>query len=195
MVELGDLAGGQADLVAVAGVAGGGGGHELALRELALHGLGHGDRGVGRAGHAHGLVDVAAAGERVADGAADAGGRAAKGLDLGGVVVGLVLEEEEPVLVLAVDVDGDLDGAGVNLLGLVEVLELARVLEPLGADRAHVHEAGRASRRGRARGASACSAQRRPPRPRRQTAGARGRSRRWCGGSGRTSRCQSCGSR
>ena len=66
--------------------------------------LGHGRQRVGRAGHAHGLVDVAAAGQGVADGAADAGGRAAEGLDLGGVVVGLVLEQEQPVLLLAVDV-------------------------------------------------------------------------------------------
>ena len=141
VVELAHLAGGEADLVAVAGVAGRGGGHELALRELAGKRLGHGVRGVGRAGDAHGLVDVATAREWVADGAADAGGRAAERLDLGGVVVGLVLEEEEPVLVLPVDVDLDLDGAGVDLLGLVEVRELARVLEPLGADGAHVHEA------------------------------------------------------
>ena len=143
VVELADLPGGQADLVAVAGVAGGGGGHELALRELAGHGLGHGDRGVGRAGHAHGLVDVAAAGERVADGAADAGRRSAERLDLGRVVVGLVLEQEQPVLVLAVHVDGHPHGAGVDLFGLVEVLELAGLLQVLGADGAHVHEAHR----------------------------------------------------
>ena len=141
VVELGDLPRGEADLVAVAGVAGGGGRHELALRQLAGERLGDRHRGVGRAGHAHGLVDVAAAGERVADGAADAGRRAAEGLDLGRVVVGLVLEEEEPVLILAVDVDRDLDRAGVDLLGLVEAGELPGVLEPLGADGAHVHEA------------------------------------------------------
>ena len=143
VVELGNLAGGEANLVAVAGVAGSSGGHELALRELAGRRLGDGTRGVGRAGDAHGLVDVAAAGERVADGAADAGGRAAERLNLGGVVVRFVLEEEEPVLVLAVNVHGDLHGAGVDLLGLVQVLELAGVLEPLGADGAHVHEADR----------------------------------------------------
>ncbi len=141
VVELGDLAGGEADLVAVAGVAGRGGGHEFALGELALEGLGDGDGRVCGAGDAHGLVDVAAAGERVADGAADAGGRAAEGLDLGRVVVGLVLKEVEPVLLLAVDVDLALDGAGVDLLGLVEVLEDALGLEVLGADGAHVHKA------------------------------------------------------
>ena len=48
------------------------------------------------------LIDIGPAGKRVADAAADAGGRAAEGLDLGGVVVGLVLEHEQPVLLLAV---------------------------------------------------------------------------------------------
>ena len=143
VVELGDLPRCEADLVAVGGVACGCRPHELALRELAGERLRDGHRGIGRAGHAHGLVDVAAARERVADGAADAGGRAAEGLDLGGVVVGLVLEEVEPVLVVAVHVDLHLDGAGVDLLGLVEVLEDALGLEPLGTDRAHVHEGDR----------------------------------------------------
>ena len=141
VVELGDLAGGKADLVAVGGVAGRRRAADLALRELAGKRARHGCRGVGGAGHAHGLVHVAAARERVADGAADAGGCATKGLNLGGVVVRLVLEEVEPVLVVAVDVDLGLRGAGVDFLGLVQAGELARVLEPLGANGAHVHEA------------------------------------------------------
>ena len=41
-----------------------------------------GRRGICRAGDAHGLIDIAAAGQRVADRAADAGGRTAEGLDL-----------------------------------------------------------------------------------------------------------------
>ncbi len=141
MVELRDLAGGKADLVAVAGIACRGGGHELALREFALKRLGDGNRGVGSTGHAHGLVDVATARKRVADGAADAGRRATKGLDLSGVVVRLVLKEEQPVLVGAIHIDSHLDGAGVDLLRLVQASELAGLLEILGADGTHVHQA------------------------------------------------------
>ena len=140
MVQLADLAGGQADLVAVAGIAGGGGGHDLALGQLALHRLGHRLQRVARAGHAHGLVDVAAAGQRVADGAADAGGRAAERLDLGGVVVGLVLEQKQPVLLFAVHVALDLDGAGVDLLALVEVFQDAPLFQGFGADGGGVHQ-------------------------------------------------------
>ena len=141
VIELVDLTGGKADLVAVAGVAGGSSGHELTLRQLALERLGHGDGGVAGAGDTHGLVHVAAARQRVADGTAHAGGGTAEGLDLGRVVVGLVLKEEQPVLVLAVDIDLHLDGAGVNLLGLVDIGHDAGLLEVLGADGAHVHEA------------------------------------------------------
>ena len=141
VIEFVDLTGGKADLVAVAGVAGGSSGHELTLRQLALERLGHGDGGVAGAGNTHGLVHVAAARQRVADGTAHAGGGTAEGLDLGRVVVGLVLKEEQPVLVLAVDIDLHLDGAGVDLLGLVDIGHDAGLLEVLGADGAHVHEA------------------------------------------------------
>ena len=81
------------------------------------------------AGDAHGLVDIAAAGQRVTDGTADAGGRAAERLDLGGMVVGLVLEQQQPVLRLAVHIALDLDGAGVDLLALVQVLQDAALFQ------------------------------------------------------------------
>ena len=141
VIELVDLTGGKADLVAVAGVAGGGSGHELALRQLALERLGNRDGGVAGTGDAHSLIHIAAARERVTDGAAHAGGGTAEGLDLGRVVVGLVFKQEQPVLVLAIDVDLHLDGAGVDLLGFVDIGHDAGLLKVLGADGAHVHEA------------------------------------------------------
>ena len=98
MVNFIHNAGGKADLVAVGGIASGGGGDDLPLGQLAGDGLGHGSQRVGRAGDAHGAVDVAPPGQGVTDGAADAGGRAAEGLDLRGMVVGLVLEQQQPRL-------------------------------------------------------------------------------------------------
>ena len=141
VVELEDLSRGEADLVAVGGVALGGRAHELALGELASHGLAHRHEWVSRSGHAHGLIDIGAARERVANGSPDAGRRTAKGLDLGGVVVRLVLKEEEPVLVPAVYIDRDPHRAGVYLVRLIEVREDALGLEPAGTDGSHVHEA------------------------------------------------------
>jgi len=55
--------------------------------------------------------------------------------------VGLVLEQEQPVLVLAVHVALDLHGAGVDLVGLVEVLQDALLLQLLGTDGSQIHHA------------------------------------------------------
>ena len=143
MVELGDLAGCKADLVAIGGIACCSRAADLALRKLALERLGYRLCRVACAGHAHGLIDIGTARERVSDGAADAGGSSAERLDLGRVVVRLVLEEEEPVLGLAVHIDRALDGAGIDLFGLIEGRKYSLVLQILGTNRAHVHEAER----------------------------------------------------
>ena len=140
VVDFGHMAGGQANLVAVGGVARGGGLGDLALGQLALQRLVHGDPGVAAAGDAHGLVDVHPAGQGVPDAAADAGGRAAEGLNLGGMVVGLVLEHQQPVLLLAVHHGGDVDGAGIDLLAFVQLGEQAPLFQGLGADGGQVHQ-------------------------------------------------------
>ena len=97
VVDFRDLAGGEADLVAVGRVAGGGDLADLLLRKLAGESLGERCQGISRAGDAHRLIDVGAAGKGIADAAAEAGGGAAEGLDFGRVVVGLVLEHDEPL--------------------------------------------------------------------------------------------------
>jgi hypothetical protein len=134
------MAGSQADLVAIGGIARRRGLGQLPLGQLALQGLVKGYPGVAAAGEAHGLVDIHAPGEGIPDAAADAGGRTAEGLDLGGVVVGLVLEHEQPVLLLAVHHGGDLDGAGVDLLALIQLGEQAPLFQRLGADGGDVHQ-------------------------------------------------------
>src|SRR5699024_8055766 len=96
--------------------------------------------GVAAAGEAHGLVDIHPAGQGIPDTAADTGGRPAEGLDLRGVVVGLVLEHEEPVLGGAVHLGGDVDGAGVDLLALVQLGEHGPLFQGLGADGGDVHQ-------------------------------------------------------
>ena len=55
--------------------------------------------------------------------------------------MGLVLEQEQPVLVLAVDIALDLDGAGVDLLGLVQILQDTLLLQLLGTIGGKVHHA------------------------------------------------------
>ena len=51
-----------------------------------------------------------------------------------------VLEHQQPVLLLAVHLGGNVDRAGVDLLALVELGEKAAFLERLGADGRDVHE-------------------------------------------------------
>ena len=143
MVDFVDLAGRQANLVAVGAVACGCLRHDLALGQLALQRLRDRRARVGSAGHAHGLVHVAASRQRVADAAADAGCGTTEGFDLGGVVVRFVLEQEQPILLFAIHIHLHLDGAGVDFLGFVKVLQNPLGLEVLGADRANVHEAHR----------------------------------------------------
>ena len=141
MVNFIHNAGGKADLVAVGGIASGGGGDDLPLGQLAGDGLGHGSQRVGRAGDAHGAVDVAPPGQGVTDGAADAGSRAAEGFDLRGMVVGLVLKEQQPRLGDAVHGDVHLYRAGVDFLALVQLRELPRGLQVLDGDGREVHQA------------------------------------------------------
>ena len=144
VIDLMHQPGREADLVAVGRIARRRGLAQLALGQLVLERLGERDGRVARAGHAHRLIDVAAAGERVADRAAKAGRRAAERLDLGRVVVRLVLEHEQPVLIVAVYERLDLDRAGVDLLGFIDVPEVAALFEHLRACGRNVHQRDRA---------------------------------------------------
>ena len=106
----------EADLVAVGGISGGGSSGNFTLGQFTRNGFRYRLKRVGRAGDAHGTVDIRAAGQRIADGSADAGGRAAERLDFRRMVVRFVFEQEEPRFRAAVDGDIDFDGAGVDFL-------------------------------------------------------------------------------
>ena len=114
VVELRNLAGSKANLVAVAGITCSCRAHDGALRKLSRKGLGNRNGWVCSARDAHCLVDIAAARKRVADSTTDTGSCATKRLNLGWMVVSLVLEEEEPVFVFAVNVYLDFYGTGVD---------------------------------------------------------------------------------
>ena len=140
MIDLGDMAGRQPDLVAVGAVPRGGRRDDFALRQLAGQRFGQRHGRVGRAGHAHRLIDVAAPGKRIADRPAQAGRRAAERLDLRRVVVRFVFEHEQPVLLLAVDVDLDFHGTGVDFLAFVQLAEQTLRPQRLRADHGQVHQ-------------------------------------------------------
>ena len=147
MVDLLHLSRREADLVAVGAVARGSAKRDLLLRQLAGQRLRERTARIRGARHAHGLIDIRTPGERIADGAAEAGRRAAERFDLRRMVVRLVLEHHEPVFLLAADVRLDLDAAGVDLLRFVEILEQALLAELLHADDREIHERDLARRR------------------------------------------------
>ena len=140
-INLTHVRGCQADLVAVAGIAGGGLAADHPLRQFAGDGLGHAGVHIAGTGHAHGLIDIGTAGERVTDGAAEAGGGTAERLDLGRVVMGLVLELEEPFLGLSVHVHVHENTASIVFLALLHVVQLALLTKPAGADGSELHQA------------------------------------------------------
>ncbi|MPM58355.1 hypothetical protein SDC9_105186 [bioreactor metagenome] len=131
---------GKADLVAVGAVARRRGGNNLALRQFPRRRFAVRPSRVGRAGEAHSLIDERASGERVANRAADAGCRSAEGFDLRRVVMRFVFKEHKPVLLFAVHADLRFHRAGVDLGGIVELLQFTLFFEPLCADCRNVHQ-------------------------------------------------------
>ena len=135
------MTGGKSYLVAVAGIACRSGGGDLSGRKLALDGLFNRQQRIGSAGDSHSLVNIGTSGKRIADSAAEACRSTAERLDLGRVIVRFVLEHEEPVLVLAVNVYLDANGACVYLLALVKVLQNTVLLELLRGEGGNIHQA------------------------------------------------------
>ena len=95
---------------------------------------------VGRPGDAHGGINIGTAGERIANGAADAGGSAAEGLDLGRVIVGFVLEEQQPRFFFAIDGDIDMHRAGIDFFGNVFAGEFTVLTKRPCGQKRHVHK-------------------------------------------------------
>ena len=119
------IAGRKTDLVSVGRIAVRRLRDKLTLRELARQGFCERAGRIRRAGNAHCLIDIGSAGEWVANRAAEAGRRTAEGLNLRRVVVGLVLKVDEPLLLLAVHRNRHDNGAGIDLIRLLLVRELA----------------------------------------------------------------------
>ena len=140
MIELVNLPGGKTNLVAVGRVTGSCGGDELFLGQLALQSFADASQRVGSAGNTHSGINIAASGQRVTDGTTDTGGSTAKRFDLRRVVVSFVLEEKEPVLSFSVDIYLDLYGAGIDLLGFVQLVQHAHGFQITCTDGTHVHQ-------------------------------------------------------
>ena len=141
MIDLFYISGGKTDLVTIGTVAAGRAPHQLLLGQFALQRLGCGHRGICGAGHTHGLIYIGAARQRIADGPAQTGGRAAERLDLRGMVVGLVLKVHQPLFHFSVDLHRHHDGAGVDLVRLLLILELTFFFQFLHGHQRQIHQA------------------------------------------------------
>ena len=135
------MGGGQANLVAVAGIAVGRlvGNHPLG--QFAGDGILHLGGDVSGAGYPHRLIHIGAAGERVPDGTAQAGGSASEGFYLCRVIVRFILELQQPLLVFSVHVHRHEDAAGVVFLALLQVFQKAFGFEPAGTQGGQLHQA------------------------------------------------------
>ena len=142
-VDFPHVGGCKAYLVAVAGVSSRSLAADHALGKFAGNRIRHAGGDVPRSGHAHGLIDVGTAGKRVAYCASEAGGGSAERFDFGGMVMGFVLELQQPLLGLAVHGGVDEYAAGVVLFALLLVVQLAVGLQPAGADGCEFHQAER----------------------------------------------------
>ena len=146
VVNFGDFTGRESDLVAVGGIPVSCGAADFSLWQFAWQRFRKWRERIARAGDAHGLINIRAAGERIANATAEAGGGAAEGFDLGWVVVSFVFEHHEPLLGgrfgcgRVLDRDRHDDRGGVDFIGLFEVIEFAGGAEFAHAGEGDVHQ-------------------------------------------------------
>ena len=141
VVDFTHVRGSQTDLVAVARIACRGLLRDHALGQLARERLRHRLIDIARTRYAHGLIDIGAARQRIADRAAQTGRRAAERFDFRGVVVGFVLELQQPPLGTAVDLHVDIDRASVVLVAHLQIVQQPPLAQKAGADRGQIHQA------------------------------------------------------
>ena len=117
------LPGGQTDLVAVGRIPCRRADGQLALRQLACQRFFNRRTGIPCPGDAHGLIHISTAGQRISDGAPQTGSRAAEGFYFRWMVMGLVLEHNQPVFLFTVHFNGYDNGACIDFLRVVIIRE------------------------------------------------------------------------
>ena len=130
----------QADLITVGGIAGSGALGDDTLGQFAFHGLADGFVDVARTSDTHGLIHIASAAQRVADGTAHAGGCPAKRLNFGRMVMCFVFEHQQPFFDFAIYIHIHKHTAGVVFLRHFHIVEVADFALVLTADGGHVHQ-------------------------------------------------------
>ena len=137
------MGGSQTDLVAIAGVTSSCLTRDDLLWQFARHSLCHGLIDIACARYAHSLIDICTTRQWVADGTTETGTCSTEGLNLCWVVMGLVLELEQPLLLLAIHVHINEDRASVVLLADLHIVEKAFLAKVTRANSSKFHEAER----------------------------------------------------
>ena len=140
MVNLRYLSGSQADLVAVGAIAGSSTQSNLLLRQLALQCFTDWTARISSTGYTHSLIYIGAAGQWVTDSTTQTGSSTTERLDFRRMVMSLVLEHNQPFLILAVDISIYYYTAGIDFLGLVQILQLALLSQCLHANNSQIHQ-------------------------------------------------------
>ena len=143
MVHFIYLTGSQTDLVTVGAVTCSCSGNDLLLWQFARDGFAEWGQRISSTGYAHCLIYIGTTGQWVTDRTAQTGSSAAEWLDFGWMVVGFVFEHQQPILIFAVNINGDLNGASVDLFGFVQISQFAVCFQSFCADGSQIHEADR----------------------------------------------------
>ena len=125
MIDFFYISGSQSDLIAVRTVTVGCAANQLLLRQFAVKRLFYGNRRIGCTGHTHCLIYIGTSGKRITDCTAKTGSRTTKRLNLRRMVMSFVLKVDQPLFFHTVHINRNNDGAGINLIRLFLILQLA----------------------------------------------------------------------
>ena len=114
--------------------------NDLTLRKLAFDRILHRLQRICRTGYTHRTVNIGSAGKRISDRTADTSSGAAKGLDFGRMVMGLILKQKKPRFFLTVCFNFDLHRASIDLFGFVQLVQLPVLAQIFYRNGSKIHQ-------------------------------------------------------
>ena len=141
MIDFFYIPGSQTDLVAVGAITACSTVNQLSLRQLALQSLIKRTGRISGTGHTHCLIYIGTTGKRITDCTAQTGSSAAERLDLSRMIVSFVFEVDQPLFSHTVDRNRNHDTAGVDLIRLLQIFQLALFTKLLHRHQRQIHQA------------------------------------------------------
>ena len=133
----------QTNLVAIGRITRCSSGYQLTLGKFTFERLRNRNSRIACARHTHCLIDIATTRQRIANRTTNAGSCAAKGLNLGRMIVSFILEQEQPILLFSVYIHLALYRACIDFFGFIQILQTTMSTQILSADGSHIHQAHR----------------------------------------------------